>query len=172
MELKLELESTFDASARARDELRILEGRIGRQTLSDLLLVITELISNSVKFGPGVQIDVRIDIRDDGSIQGLVVDGGSGRVAIRDSSFDEPGGFGLQIVDQLASDWGVRPRTSDVWFEFSEGTGGDPRAAATPRARSSTVTAAPAAARRTSAGRSRGATRAATSPAAAPRQRR
>jgi two-component sensor histidine kinase len=118
MELKLELESTPEASARARVELQLLEGRIGRRRLSDLLLVLTELITNSVKFGPGVQIDVRLEIRDDDSIGGLVVDGGSGRVEIRDSSITEPGGFGLRIVDQLASDWGVRPRTSDVWFEL------------------------------------------------------
>ncbi len=118
MELKLELESTPGASAQARDELRLLKDKVGEQGLADLLLIVTELVSNSVKFGPGVQIDVRLDISDDGSIQGLVVDGGSGRVAIRDSAVTEPGGFGLQIVDRLASDWGVRPRTSDVWFEL------------------------------------------------------
>jgi two-component sensor histidine kinase len=137
MELKLELESTPEASARAREELRLLEGRIGRSRLSDLLLVLTELITNSVKFGPGMQIDVRLEIRDDGSINGLVVDGGSGRVQIRDSSVTEPGGFGLRIVDELASDWGVRPRTSDVWFELRAPVS-DGRTAATPRARSST----------------------------------
>jgi two-component sensor histidine kinase len=137
MELKLELESTPEASGRAREELRLLEGRIGSRRLSDLLLVLTELITNSVKFGPGVQIDVRLEIRDDDSIGGLVVDGGSGRVEIRDSSIAEPGGFGLRIVDQLASDWGVRPRTSDVWFELGGGLR-NARKAKTLRVRSST----------------------------------
>ncbi|MFL5871050.1 MAG: ATP-binding protein [Solirubrobacterales bacterium] len=118
MELKLELESNTGASAEARDELRILAGRVGDRTLADLLLVVSELISNSVKFGPGVQIDVRLAIRSDGSIAGLVVDGGNGRVAIRETDAAEPGGFGLQIVDQVSSAWGVRPRTSDVWFEL------------------------------------------------------
>jgi anti-sigma regulatory factor (Ser/Thr protein kinase) len=141
MELKLELESTPEASARARAELRLLEERIGCRRLSDLLLVLTELITNSVKFGPGVQIDVRLDIRDDGSVSGLVVDGGSGRVEIRDNPITEPGGFGLRIVDQLASDWGVRPRTSDVWFELG-GSASDARTAETPRARSATGPAA------------------------------
>jgi anti-sigma regulatory factor (Ser/Thr protein kinase) len=147
MELKLVLESTPEASARARDELRLLEGRIGARRLSDLLLVLTELITNSVKFGPGMEIDVRLEIRDDGSINGLVVDGGSGRVEIRDYSAAEPGGFGLRIVDQLASDWGVRPRTSDVWFELG-GSVNDARTPASFRARSSTAPATrPAAAR-------------------------
>jgi len=137
MELKLVLESTPEASGRARVELQLLEGRIGRRRLSDLLLVLTELITNSVKFGPGVQIDVRLEIRDDDSISGLVVDGGSGRVEITDSSITEPGGFGLRIVDQLASDWGVRPRTSDVWFELG-GRARKARNAETLRPRSST----------------------------------
>jgi two-component sensor histidine kinase len=136
MELKLELESTPDASAKARDELQWLEGRIGARTLRDLLLVVTELVTNGVKYGPGVQVDVRLEILHDGSIKGLVVDGGSGRVEIRDVSVTEPGGFGLRIVDQLASDWGVRPRTSDVWFELGNHAG-EARTAETPRARSS-----------------------------------
>jgi two-component sensor histidine kinase len=124
MELKLELESTTGASAQARDELRLLEGRLGERALADLLLVITELVSNSVKFGPGVQIDLRLEIRDDGSVAGLVVDGGAGLVAIREADTDEPGGFGLQIVDRITSDWGVRPRTTDVWFELpADGAG-------------------------------------------------
>src|SRR5919197_405078 len=101
MELRLELESTPDASARARDELRLLEGRVPNQTLADLLLVVTELITNSVKFGPGLEIDLRLDVAENGSIQGLVVDGGRGRVAIRETPVNEPGGFGLQIVDRV-----------------------------------------------------------------------
>jgi two-component sensor histidine kinase len=139
MELKLELESTLGASAQARDELRLLKDRLGERRLADLLLIVTELVSNSVKFGPGVQIDVRLDIGGDGSIQGLVVDGGSGRVAIRDSAVTEPGGFGLQIVDRLASDWGVRPRTSDVWFELRDRRVEAVRTAGAPRVRSATA---------------------------------
>jgi anti-sigma regulatory factor (Ser/Thr protein kinase) len=157
MELKLILESTPEASARAREELRLLEGRIGERRLSDLLLVLTELITNSVKFGPGMEIDVRLEIRDDGSINGLVVDGGSGLVQIRDYSVTEPGGFGLRIVDQLAADWGVRPRTSDVWFQLG-GSVPDARVAKAPRARSSTAAggAGPGGgARRPAAGRRR-----------------
>jgi two-component sensor histidine kinase len=118
MELKLELETTTGASAQARDELRLLEGRLGERALADLLLVVTELVSNGVKFGPGVQIELRLEIRGDGSVAGLVVDGGAGLVAIREGDADESGGFGLQIVDQITSDWGVRPRTTDVWFEL------------------------------------------------------
>ena len=136
MELKLELESTPEASAEARDELRLLEGRIPDQMLSDLLLIVTELITNSVKFGPGLEIELRLDVGDDGSVQGLIVDGGRGRVAIRDTPVSEPGGFGLQIVDTVASRWGVRPNTSDVWFELASADGGNGRMPAARRARS------------------------------------
>jgi two-component sensor histidine kinase len=136
MELKLELESTRGASAQARDELRILEDRLGARTLADLLLVVTELVSNSVKFGPGVQIDLRLEIRDDGSVAGLVVDGGAGRVAVLETDAGEPGGFGLQIVDRIAADWGVRPRTTDVWFELAATGPGRARPAGRHRVRS------------------------------------
>jgi hypothetical protein len=119
MQLKLELESIPGAGARARYELRVLEGRVPDQLLTNLLLVVTELVTNSVKFGPGVQIEIVLDVPGDGSVKGLVSDGGSGRVAIRDTPAYEPGGFGLQIVDRLATSWGVRPGTSDVWFELT-----------------------------------------------------
>jgi two-component sensor histidine kinase len=144
MELKLEFESNTGASAKARDELRFLEGRVADRTLADLLLVVSELISNGVKFGPGVQIDLRLQIRDDGSISGLVVDGGAGRVALRETDAAEPGGFGLQIVDQLVADWGVRPRTTDVWFELPASSIGEGRKPATARVRSSKASGATA----------------------------
>jgi two-component sensor histidine kinase len=145
VQLKLELESTRGASAQARDQLRILESRLGERTLADLLLVVTELVSNSVKFGPGGQIDLRLEMRDDGSVAGLVFDGGAGGVAMRETDAADPGGFGLQIVDQIASDWGVRPRTTDVWFELSANGRGRARTADRRRVRSSRAAgAAPA----------------------------
>jgi two-component sensor histidine kinase len=128
MELKLELESTPGAAAQARDELRVLQGRIPDHVLTNLLLVVTELVTNSVKFGPGVQIGLRLDV-DDKSVTGLVSDGGHGRVAIRETPASEPGGFGLQIVDRLSASWGVRPGTSDVWFELTDGEAHRPRPA-------------------------------------------
>jgi hypothetical protein len=63
-----------------------------------------------------------------------------------DTDAGETGGFGLQIVDQIASDWGVRPRTTDVWFELAASESRRARTASRPRVRSPrTAGAAPAA---------------------------
>ena len=123
MELKLELESVSGASAEARDRLRTLSGGLAQRTLADLLFVVTELVTNGVKFGGGLPIEVLIDVHEDGSVVGLVGDRGEGKIAIRPLKGLESGGLGLRIVDGLATDWGVGPRKSDVWFELASPTG-------------------------------------------------
>jgi two-component sensor histidine kinase len=119
MELKLELDSVSAASAEARRELRTLAGDLGDRTLADLLFIVTELVSNGVKFGPGMPIEVLVDVHQDGSVLGLVGDRGGGGIAIRHPATLESGGIGLQIVDGLASSWGIGPRKSDVWFRLA-----------------------------------------------------
>jgi two-component sensor histidine kinase len=123
MELKLELESDSAASAEARSELRTLAGDLSQRTLADLLFIVTELVSNGVKFGHGLPIEVLIDVHEDGTVVGLVGDRGQGGIAIRHRPALEAGGMGLQIVDGLASTWGVGPRKSDVWFELASPAG-------------------------------------------------
>jgi anti-sigma regulatory factor (Ser/Thr protein kinase) len=123
MELKLELDSDSAASAEARSELRTLAGDLSQRTLADLLFIVTELVTNGVKFGPGLPIEVLVDVHEDGSVLGLVGDRGRGGISIHHLGTLESGGMGLQIVDGLASDWGIGPRKSDVWFQLA-GTAG------------------------------------------------
>ena len=123
MELKLELESVSGASAEARNELRALSGGLAERTLADLLFIVTELVSNGVKFGPGLPIEVLVDVHEDGSVLGLVADRGAGEIAIRERAGLESGGMGLRIVDGLASSWGVGPQKSDVWFQLASPAG-------------------------------------------------
>jgi two-component sensor histidine kinase len=123
MELKLELESVPGASAEARERLRGLSKTVSGRTLADLLFVVTELVTNSVKFGPGEPIELMLDIHEDGSVVGLVGDGGVGTVAISGQRASTAGGLGLRIVDQLTSNWGVGPRRTDVWFELPSHAG-------------------------------------------------
>jgi two-component sensor histidine kinase len=123
MELTLELESESTATAEARSELRTLARDLSQRTLADLLFVVTELVSNGVKYGPGLPIEVLVDVHEDGSVLGLVGDRGGGGIAIRHLATPESGGIGLQIVDGLASDWGIGPRKSDVWFQLARPAG-------------------------------------------------
>lgn len=80
-------------------------------------LVVSELVSNAVMHGRG-----RILIRgqlDEDRLLVEVVDQGSGfEWEIRTGDFDQVGGWGLSIVDALASRWGVHEGTTHVWFEL------------------------------------------------------
>ena len=76
-------------------------------------------MSNSVKYGEGD--DPRCAPAPAGSRQVLVEvvdDGGGFSPAVRRPSRFRAGGFGLHLVDELASSWGVHAGTAHVWFEI------------------------------------------------------
>jgi two-component sensor histidine kinase len=117
--IRLQLEPRPEAERQARGEVRHLLGdRVDDGLLLDLQLIISELVNNSVRYGPGGMIEVDIAVTEDGSITGEVEDHGRGEVAMREIA-DEGGGFGLRIVDALASRWGVYEGSTHVWFELS-----------------------------------------------------
>ena len=116
--MKLKLESGPDAAHRARDEIRDgFRDRVGDGALLDLQLIVSELVTNSARYGPGEEIEVELALAEDGSIRGWVEDRGSGEVAIRRKA-DGSGGFGLRIIDAVASSWGVHEGSTHVWFEI------------------------------------------------------
>ena len=89
------------------------------ETLSCVELVVSELVTNSVRHGPGAPITLRLVSEPDGRIGGEVEDHGDGVVAIREPDFETgTGGLGLGVVDLLTSAWGVHPDSTHVWFRF------------------------------------------------------
>ena len=49
-----------------------------------------------------------------------VIDEGQGQVVgVRQQPADETGGWGLQIVDRLAAQWGVFEGTTHVWADLA-----------------------------------------------------
>ena len=52
--------------------------------VSALLTIVSELVANSVKHGPGGPIHVNVNVSEDGAVLGRVEDGGRGRVAVRE----------------------------------------------------------------------------------------
>jgi len=113
------------APAHARGVIRSqLAGRVPRAVLGDVALLVTELVANGVRHGgagPGRSVQLRLEGRPLG-LRVEVVDPGlnrGGTVAPRTFDFARGGGLGLQIVDRVASRWGVGggPGTS-VWFEL------------------------------------------------------
>jgi anti-sigma regulatory factor (Ser/Thr protein kinase) len=115
-ELRIRLGSAPQAPWQAREALGAFSNVLPAATLADLRLIVTELVTNSFKYGPGGPIGLTVQLDDQGSLSGDVNDGGTGGVRMARSSDPAAGGLGLQIVDALASDWGVYPDTSHVWF--------------------------------------------------------
>jgi hypothetical protein len=92
--------------------------------LEDAKLLSSELVTNAVVHGRGdIQLsallnDVRLTVE--------VIDQGEGfeRTAPNSGSATM-GGQGLNIVDALASRWGIHQGTSHVWFELDRGVESD-----------------------------------------------
>jgi two-component sensor histidine kinase len=117
--LNFQLDTAPNAPRLAREALGPLAGELGEERLTDLRLVVTELVANSVKWGPGGPISIGLEIDDDHCVRGYVDDGGRFGVQVVDADPIEATGLGLQIVSALCSDWGVTPDSTRVWFEIA-----------------------------------------------------
>jgi anti-sigma regulatory factor (Ser/Thr protein kinase) len=115
--LSLPLPRNASAPERARTELRRrLADQVPADTLRDVELVVSELVTNAVLHGAGTLV-LRLELDDDGCIQGDVVDEGGGfEYELRQEGFEQVGGRGLFLVDRLTDRWGVHEGTTHVWF--------------------------------------------------------
>jgi len=108
-----------EAPGRARRAIEQLQGQLDDTTLQDLRLLISELVTNSVRHGEGEGIRVVLDVRGARHVRCEVVDGGSGFTPrARTKPPTEPGGWGLTMVERLSAAWGVREGSTHVWFEL------------------------------------------------------
>ena len=87
---------------------------LNRDTVADLELVISELVANSVEHGRGtIQLSVA-------AMQGSVTDDGDGfAYTPPDPNSQASRGRGLAIVDALVTSWGIRPGSTQVWFDIT-----------------------------------------------------
>lgn len=93
------------ASARrfAATPLRELLGSADRPSTEDVLLVISELVTNSVR-ADATAIALSLEI-DEERVEVTVTDDAAGWPAPRDAGWDDAHGRGLAIVDHLADRW-------------------------------------------------------------------
>lgn len=87
------------------------------ETLDDARLLISELVTNSVQHGGGDSIIVHIDGDLPDVLRCEVIDDGCGFVP-RARADRVVGGWGLDLVEQIAASWGVREGSTHVWFEL------------------------------------------------------
>lgn len=88
-----------------------------------VMLLASELVTNAVRHGgagEGERIGVAVWATD-GGVGVEVTDGGPGFTpAGRADPLDEPGGWGLVLVEKMSDRWGVvRDQRTHVWFELS-----------------------------------------------------
>jgi two-component sensor histidine kinase len=112
-----------DACAAARRAVVAGDGTMAPAVREDVLLLVTELVANAVlhaDVGPEGTLDVEVR-RWPERVRVGVVDPGSGfEPDGPHAQRDEPGGWGLFLVDRIADRWGVRPAPAGtcVWFEI------------------------------------------------------
>jgi anti-sigma regulatory factor (Ser/Thr protein kinase) len=99
-----------------------LQGRVGAVVIGDAQLLISELVTNCFRHAETVEgAPLRITAGYMGGVIHFEVsdEGADADVTRRTPSRDGSGGFGLHILDALASRWGVTHRQgTQVWFEL------------------------------------------------------
>jgi anti-sigma regulatory factor (Ser/Thr protein kinase) len=114
----LELPRNLDAPAQARDALTQLDPSLPEHVLPDMTLLVSELVTNSVKYGGEGPVRLEI-IHSDDKIRTEIVDQGVGFTPIeRDGDLSREGGWGLHLVEQLTDRWGTYEGSTHVWFEI------------------------------------------------------
>jgi anti-sigma regulatory factor (Ser/Thr protein kinase) len=107
------------APANARRAVDGLSGRVAEDVIPDVKLLVSELITNSVKYGGTGEVDLIVRSEDREHVYVEVVDQGVGFVpTARDRPTTEAGGWGLHLVETLTERWGVREGSTHVWFEI------------------------------------------------------
>jgi anti-sigma regulatory factor (Ser/Thr protein kinase) len=102
----------------------LLRRRVSSERLRDVALVVSELVTNSVRHadvGPDDHLGIELLLLKD-RLRVSVIDRGSARTPrlVRREP-DYPGGLGLVIVDRLSSSWGVArdgTRLTRTWCEL------------------------------------------------------
>jgi anti-sigma regulatory factor (Ser/Thr protein kinase) len=114
----LELPRTLEAPAQARDALTQLEPSLPEHVLPDMTLLVSELITNGVKYGGDGPVRLEIT-RSDDAIRTEIVDQGVGFTPVeRDGDLSRVGGWGLHLVEELTDRWGTYEGSTHVWFEI------------------------------------------------------
>jgi serine phosphatase RsbU (regulator of sigma subunit)/anti-sigma regulatory factor (Ser/Thr protein kinase) len=123
VDFTLDLPSAAESAAAARDALAPLGERLDESQLETVRLLVTELITNSVKHGHKGEEPVRVTVTVDATrVRVEVKDGGPGFEAPPpppQTSSESTSGWGLYLVARIADRWGIESGDdASVWFEL------------------------------------------------------
>jgi anti-sigma regulatory factor (Ser/Thr protein kinase) len=111
------------SAAEARSALDALGTELSEETLDDMRLLVSELVTNVIRHGeldPHDRLLVRVVLRER-SVRAEVTQPGPPfrpRVATTPARVQESG-WGLKLLELLTDRWGVRSDPTCVWFELS-----------------------------------------------------
>jgi anti-sigma regulatory factor (Ser/Thr protein kinase) len=105
----------------ARGLVDDLAGEVDPQGLQDILIMVSELVTNSVrhaKLAPPDRVHLLVERLDD-RVRVSVADAGPGFGTPPGPTEEGLSGWGLDLVDRLAARWGHEraPGRNTVWFE-------------------------------------------------------
>jgi anti-sigma regulatory factor (Ser/Thr protein kinase) len=120
--LRLRLPGGPEAAARARRELAKLRGDLDAPLMETLRLLVTELVTNSVRHARADTVVLRVLVGRS-SVWTEVTDEGPGFELHGASAREDRSGWGLFLVERLAQRWGVNQDGggTKVWFELRRG---------------------------------------------------
>jgi anti-sigma regulatory factor (Ser/Thr protein kinase) len=116
------LDPSPKAPAEARRALDDLRASVGDNALENLQLLVSELVTNSVKHGALQRDDeIGLDVYlDDESVYVEVHDTGAGfKPGMPDMNPERGSGWGLWLLEQLSTRWGIDNHAgTTAWFEM------------------------------------------------------
>ena len=118
--LRVDIPRDRRAAAAGRSAIASLTGQVDESMVPDAKLLVSELITNSVKYGSGGPVTLEVTADDPHSMRIEVIDQGAGFVPVaRSRAPTDVGGWGLHMVETLSDRWGVHEGSTHVWFELS-----------------------------------------------------
>ena len=112
------------APGRARRAIEGLNEHIAPDVAHDVKLLVSELITNSVKYGGEGALSLKVETEHPRRLRVEVIDQGVGFVPVaRDKPATDVGGWGLHLVETLSDRWGVYEGSTHVWFEIDRTNG-------------------------------------------------
>jgi anti-sigma regulatory factor (Ser/Thr protein kinase) len=127
-DLRVELPRSPEAPSLARAALEDMNGNIDPERLPDVRLLVSELISNSVKYGGEGPVRLEVSAGPE-RIRAEIVDQGTGFTPkVRNDDLDKVGGWGLHLVEHLTDRWGTHEGSTHVWFEMGNEVSPEPSA--------------------------------------------
>lgn len=120
-DLQVELLRTPTVAHAARCALRLwCGGCVDDDLLIDAELLVSELATNALLHGAG-RITMRAQLDDERLLIELIDEGSGFARDRRRKGLLPDGGWGLNIVEDVASHWGMYEGTTHVWFELRRG---------------------------------------------------